>query len=110
MICKFIIITAARLDEQSEQGAVYHETLDSLLAVSDVLSIHCPATPESAGLINADTIDKLPDGAIVVNTARGTVVDDDALIAALKTGKVWAAGLDVFNGEPSHIHPGYRMH
>lgn len=97
-----------RLDGQLEQGAVYHESLDSLLAVSEVLSIHCPATPESAGLINADTLCRLPDGAIVVNTARGAVVDDEALVAALMSGRLWAAGLDVFNGEPSHIHPQYR--
>ena len=97
-----------RLNSDIEQGAIFHDTLDSLLAISDVLSIHCPATPESSGLINAENIDKLPDEAIVVNTARGAVVDDEALIAALKSGKLWAAGLDVFNGEPSQIHPQYR--
>lgn len=97
-----------RLDHSAEQGAVYHPTLDSLLASSDILSIHCPATPESSGLINAETIEKLADGAIIVNTARGAVVNDEDLIAALKSGKLWAAGLDVFNGEPSHIHPQYR--
>ena len=97
-----------RLAASSEQGAIFHESLQSLLAVSDVLSVHCPATPESTGLINAETIDMLPDGAIVVNTARGAVVDDEGLIAALRSGKLWAAGLDVFNGEPSHIHPQYR--
>jgi lactate dehydrogenase-like 2-hydroxyacid dehydrogenase len=50
----------------------------------------------------------MPDGAIVVNTSRGAVIDDEALIAALKSGKIAAAGLDVFNGEPANIHPGYR--
>ena len=97
-----------RLDAATERGAIFHESLESLLGVSDVLSIHCPATSESTGLINAETIDKLPDGAIVVNTARGAIVDDDALIAALTSGKLWAAGLDVFNGEPSQINPQYR--
>ena len=58
--------------------------------------------------MNAAAIEKLPDGAVIVNTSRGAVVDDDALIAALKSGKVAAAGLDVFNGEPVDIHPGYR--
>lgn len=98
----------SRLQAEQEAGATYHETLESLLPNCDVLSIHCPATPETTGLLNAERIALLPDGAIVVNTARGGVVDDDALIEALKSGKVWAAGLDVFNGEPENIHPQYR--
>lgn len=97
-----------RLDKSAEQGAVFHDSLQSLLGASDVLSIHCPATPESTGIINADAINMLPDGAIIVNTARGAVVNDEDLITALKSGKLWAAGLDVFNGEPSHINPHYR--
>ena len=96
-----------RLDAAAEAGAVYHESLDSLLAVSDVLSLNCPATPESKGLLNAERIAKLPDGAIVVNTARGALVNDEDLIAALASGKLAAAGLDVYNNEPD-IHPGYR--
>jgi len=97
-----------RLSPELEQGATFHENVDDLLANADVLSIHCPATPETKGLLNADKIARLPDGAIVVNTSRGAVVDDDALIQALKSGKLAAAGLDVFNGEPADIHPGYR--
>lgn len=97
-----------RLDAELEQGAIYHQTLESLLSVSDVLSLHCPNNPDSVGLLNAARIAQLPDGAIVVNTARGTVVDDEALVEALRSGKVWAAGLDVFNNEPSGIHPAYR--
>lgn len=71
------------------------------------LSINCASTTETRGLINAETIGKLPDGAIVVNTARGDIVDDAALIAALQSGKLAAAGLDVFKGEPD-INPRYR--
>ena len=97
-----------RLDTSAENSATYHEDLDSLLNVADVLSMHCPATPDSIGLLNAQRISQLPDGAIVVNTARGAVIDDEALIDALKSGKIYAAGLDVFNGEPSNIHPEYR--
>jgi lactate dehydrogenase-like 2-hydroxyacid dehydrogenase len=89
-----------------EQGAIYHDTLDSLLAVSDVLSISAPSTPETRGSINAAALAKLPRGAIVVNTARGDLVNDDDLIAALKSGQVGYAGLDVYKGEPN-IHPGY---
>lgn len=94
------------LPPDAAAGAVYHESLDALLPLCDVLSLHCPATPESRHLLNAERIALLPDGAIVVNTARGALVDDAALIAALESGKIAAAGLDVFNGEPD-IHPGY---
>lgn len=98
----------SRLPAEQEDGAAFHADLDSLLAVSDVLSLHCPNTPDTVGLLNAARIAKLPAGAIVVNTARGSIVDDDALIAALKSGHVAAAGLDVFNGEPTGIHDAYR--
>ena len=97
-----------RLAPEIEQGAIYHKSLDSLLAVSDVLSLHCPNNPDSVDLLNARAIALLPKGAIVVNTARGTVIDDHALIDALKSGALWAAGLDVFKGEPDAIHPEYR--
>lgn len=97
-----------KLSDDLEAGATFHANVDDLLANADVLSIHCPATPETTGLLNEEKIDKLPDGAVVVNTSRGAVVNDDDLIAALKSGKVAAAGLDVFNGEPVDIHPGYR--
>ena len=90
-----------------ESGAVYHETLEDLLPVCDFLSIHCPATPDTRHLINEKTIARLPDGAVVVNAARGAVIDDEALIAALRSGKVAAAGLDVYNDEPD-INPAYR--
>jgi lactate dehydrogenase-like 2-hydroxyacid dehydrogenase len=95
-----------RLPPETEAGATFHEDLDELLGLSQVLSLNCPATPETKGLLNAETIAKLPDRAIVVNTARGALIDDDALIDALKSGKVAAAGLDVFNDEPN-IDPRY---
>lgn len=90
----------ARLPDHLEKGAVFHADLDSLLEVSDVLSLHCPATPDTRDIINAETLAKLPDGAILVNTARGNLVDEQALIAALTSGKLFAAGLDVFKNEP----------
>ena len=96
-----------RLEPGLEQGAVFHERLEDLLPLCDFLSINCPATPETIGLMNAERLALLPAGAIVVNTARGAVVDDEALIAALKSGHVAAAGLDVYNNEPN-VHPGYR--
>ncbi len=89
-----------RLDPALEKGAVFHDTVESLLAVSDVLSLHCPATPETRDLINERTLALLPEGAILVNTARGALVDEAALVAALKSGRLFAAGLDVFRTEP----------
>lgn len=92
-------------DDQAE-GACYHPTLDGLLAESDVLSLHCPATPETHHLLTARRLALMPPGAIVVNTARGAIIEDEALIAALTTGQIAAAGLDVYDGEP-HVHSGY---
>lgn len=89
-----------RLDSGLENGAVYHESLESLLPVCDFLALHCPNLPETQDLLNAERIGRLPAGAIVINTARGAVVDEDALIAALKSGKLAAAGLDVYKNEP----------
>jgi len=97
----------SRLDEAVEQGANYHETPESLLAVSEFFSINAPSSPETQKFLNAERIALLPDGAVVANTARGNMVDDEALIAALESGKVAAAGLDVFDGEPN-LHSGYR--
>ena len=96
----------SRLDAASEESAVFHPDIVSMFAVSDVLSIHCASTPETRGLINRQSLALLPPGAILVNTARGDIVDDDALIEALASGHVAAAGLDVFNNEPN-LHPGY---
>jgi lactate dehydrogenase-like 2-hydroxyacid dehydrogenase len=96
-----------RLSNKLEMGATYYDNVEALLPNCDVLSIHCPATPQTTGLLNAERIALLPDGAIVINTARGGVVNDNALIQALKSGKVRAAGLDVFNGEPEGIHEEY---
>ncbi len=95
-----------RLPADEEVGAIYHADADDLLSVADFLSIHSPATPETHHWLNAERIARLPDRAVVINTARGSVVDDEALIAALRSGKLAAAGLDVFENEP-RLHPGY---
>jgi lactate dehydrogenase-like 2-hydroxyacid dehydrogenase len=86
--------------------AVYHKDPSDLLRASQFLSLHAPETPQTRHFLNAEAISLLPPGAIVVNTARGGLVVDDDLIAALKSGRVAAAGLDVFEGEPK-IHPEY---
>ena len=95
-----------RLPPEQEHGATFHADPADLLAVSDFLSINCPSTPETVKFLNAERIEMLPAGAIVVNTARGNIVDDEALIAALRSGRLAAAGLDVFDNEPN-LHPGY---
>jgi lactate dehydrogenase-like 2-hydroxyacid dehydrogenase len=96
-----------RVDPELEQGATYHETVEALMPHCDFLALHCVASPETSGLLNSKRIAMLPDGAVVVNASRGTVIDDEALIGALKSGKLYAAGLDVFNNEPE-INPAYR--
>jgi lactate dehydrogenase-like 2-hydroxyacid dehydrogenase len=86
--------------EDLAQGATYHASVESLLGVADFLSLHCPATPATKGLLNAERLALLPKGAVVVNTARGALVDEAALLAALQSGHVAAAGLDCFVTEP----------
>ncbi|MSO71430.1 MAG: D-glycerate dehydrogenase [Alphaproteobacteria bacterium] len=96
-----------RLAPALEQGATFHAHTDDLLRQSEYLSIHAPLTPDTRHWLDARRIGLLPPGAIVVNTARGPIVDDGALIAALKSGRVAAAGLDVFEGEPRNVNRGY---
>lgn len=95
-----------RLPADLEKGATFHAHPDNMLRHCDILSINAPMTATTRKWVNAERIAKLPKGAIVVNTARGGVVDDEALIAALKSGHLAAAGIDVFDGEPK-IHQGY---
>jgi lactate dehydrogenase-like 2-hydroxyacid dehydrogenase len=97
----------SRLPPELEQGAAYHDSDASFLAQCEVLALNAPGGAATAKWLNAERIAMLPQGAIVANAARGTLVDDDALIAALKSGHVAYAGIDVFAGEPN-IHPGYR--
>jgi len=99
----------SKLNEDKEQGATYHDSLKGLLSVSDVLSICCPASKETIDMINKETIEYLPKGAIVTNVARGDIVDDDAMIDALERRKVYAVGLDVYKNEPN-LNSGYLKH
>lgn len=98
-----------RLPPDEEHGATYHSTIDSLLPVADFLSLHCPATPETTGLMNAARLAQLPAGAILVNTARGALVDEAALLAAVENGHIAAAGLDCFRVEPGG-NPAFSPH
>ena len=92
---------------EDNAGAIFHQNLDELLKVSEFLTLHCPSTPQTYKLINADRIARMPEGAIIVNAARGDIVDDEAVITAVKTGKLAGIGLDVYYNEP-HLDPRYR--
>jgi lactate dehydrogenase-like 2-hydroxyacid dehydrogenase len=89
-----------KLSAHLEEGAIYHDNIKSLFNNSEFLSINCPATKETTNLVNEQSINYLPDGAVVTNSARGDIIDDTAMIKAMKSGKVFALGLDVYNGEP----------
>ena len=91
-----------RLDPEMEAkySATYCPTLHSLLSASDVVSINCPLNASTTGLISIPEFSAMKDGVFFVNTSRGPVVDEKALIAALESGKVKRAGLDVFEKEP----------
>lgn len=91
-----------RLPEAIERmfGATWVESMDELVARADILTLHCPASPESHHLIDARRIALMKDGACLINTARGDLVDQEALISALESGKLAGAGLDVYPDEP----------
>ncbi|MEM7410925.1 MAG: D-glycerate dehydrogenase [Myxococcota bacterium] len=89
-----------------ELGAAHHERPESLAAAVDVFLLACPSTPETRGVLGDGLLRAAKPGLIVVNIARGDLVDDAALLAALRDGRVGAAGLDVFAGEPD-LHPDY---
>ncbi len=96
----------SKLNPEIEMGAKYHESIKSLFSVSDVLSICCPATKETKDIINKETLEYFPSGAIITNVARGDMIDDEAMIQALGNRKIYAIGLDVYKGEPK-INKGY---
>lgn len=89
-----------------EADAIFHAKEADFLAASQVLLLSATSNPQTVGFLNAERIAALPDKAIVINISRGNLVDDDALIGALKSGRLAAAGLDVFNNEPN-LDPRY---
>ena len=94
----------SKLSPEIEDGAIYHESIKSLFSVSDVLSICCPATKETKDIINKETLEYFPTGAIITNVARGDMIDDEAMVQALISRKIYAIGLDVYKGEPKIHH------
>ena len=95
-----------KLPSNLEKGANYHESLKSLIKISDFFSINCPVTEKTKKIINKETLSYFPDGAVIINSARGDMIDDEDMVDALKSGKIFGLGLDVYNGEPD-IHPQY---
>lgn len=104
--CKVLAYSRTEKQELVDAGVQY-VSLDELLAQSDFVSLHVPLTDATRGLINAEAIGKMKQGAVLLNTARGPVVDSEALAAALNAGKLAGAGIDVFEGEPpiAENHP-----
>ena len=99
----------SKLNRDLEAGAIYHENIQSLFSICDILSINCPATKETKNIINNKTLKFFSKEAIITNSARGDMIDDNAMVEALKDKRIFALGLDVYNGEPN-IHSGYLEH
>ena len=98
---KIIYYNRNKLSNDLEDGASYYSDIKDMLPKCDFVSIHTPATAETKYILNPSTISLLPKHAVVINTSRGSTIDDDALIDALVNKKIYAAGLDVFNNEPN---------
>ncbi len=98
---KIIYYNRNKLPDDLEDGAKYFSDIKTMLPECDFVSIHTPATSETKHILNSSTIGLLPRHAVVINTSRGSTIDDNALIDALENKKIYAAGLDVFNNEPN---------
>ena len=98
---KIIYYNRNKLSNDLEDGASYYSDIKDMLPKCDFVSIHTPATAETKHILNFSTISLLPRHAVVINTSRGSTIDDNALIDALENKKIYAAGLDVFNNEPN---------
>jgi glyoxylate reductase len=98
---KIIYFNRSKLSKDLEKDATYYSDLKYMLPNCDYISLHTPATPETKNIINSETLKLFPKHSVFINTSRGSTVDDDALIEALKNKKIYAAGLDVFNNEPN---------
>ena len=106
---KIIYTDVFRQSEEVEErlNLAYSESFEEMLPEADILSFHCPLTPENIGMLNKDTMGLMKDGTIVVNTARGKLINPDDLYQALQNGHIKAAGLDTHYEEP--IKEGYKL-
>jgi D-3-phosphoglycerate dehydrogenase / 2-oxoglutarate reductase len=101
------VIVHSRSDITDSGGAQMESDLDALLRRADILSLHCPLTPQTRGIIGRTQLQSMPAGALLINTARGALVDEDALVEALRSGHLGGAGLDTFATEPPD--PGHPL-
>lgn len=97
-----VLAYSRHVKEGPQYSFIEQTSLDDLLAMSDVISIHVPSTPQTIGMIGKEQFAKMKDGVILINTARGEIIEEDALCDALANRKVYAAGLDVVANEPLH--------
>lgn len=98
---RIIYCNRNKLSNSLEDGAKYYPNINSILPECDFVTIHTPLTPDTKHLLNSFTIGLLPKHAVVINTSRGSIIDDNALINALENKTIYAAGLDVYNNEPN---------
>jgi len=97
---KMEVYATTRSRKSGREGAITYLTLDELLPICDVVSIHCPLNDETRGMVDEGFISKMKDGAILINTARGAILNEKAVAEALNSGKLAGAGLDVLAVEP----------
>ncbi|KAJ1309941.1 hypothetical protein OPQ81_006700 [Rhizoctonia solani] len=100
---KFFYHNRHRIPPEDENGAIY-SSLDQLLSESDLVTLHCPLTPDTRHILSDEQFAKMKHGAYIVNTSRGPVIDEEALVRAMKSGQILRVGLDVFENEPK-VHP-----
>ena len=101
--CKVLVYARRRLPEIEAMPGVQYADMDTLLSTSDIISLHLPLTPETHYMINADAIEKMKTGVMLINTSRGGLIDTVALIDGLKSGKIGSAGLDVYEEESNYF-------
>lgn len=98
---KIVYYNRTRVSAEKEQGCEYCDTLEKLVKQADVVSLNVPLNSSTRHMISDEIMQQMKDGVIIVNTARGEVIDEQAMIKHLKSGKIGAAGLDVFENEPN---------
>ena len=95
-----VLVCATHVDPSQETESIHYASRDEIFAGADVITFHCPLFPETQGMVNRDSIAKMKDGVILINTARGPIVVDEDVVEAVKSGKIYAYAADVVSVEP----------